>query len=309
MTIHREELEGKENALQILRNINLIADTSEEKLPNFDPAFPCVTSQAELHSYPGAILPWHWHPTAELFYVAEGALTYHIPGGNFLFTRGMGGLLLPEMIHKTTWDRQASVVQRLHLFYPSLLFGEAGARMEQKYVRPMLNASPLISLNPRQENHVSALSLLEASFGLNENDYQYEFRLREALCEIWLRLLEIRGQNEPNTVLSPTDSRMKNMLTFIHAHISEKLTVQAIAGAAFVSARACYRMFRDALGTTPNAYITSCRIRNACVLLNRDKLSVTEAAQRCGFEDSGYFGRVFREYTGLSPSEFKKMAQ
>ena len=98
-------------------------------------------------------------------------------------------------------------------------------------------------------------------------------------------------------------------MTYINAHLDEKITVQSIADAVFVSTRMCYRMFREYLHIAPNEYIRSCRIRKACVLLNRDKVSVTEAAQRCGFDDSSYFARVFREMTGYTPLEFKKMAQ
>lgn len=297
--------------MQILRGIQLIADTSEESMPNFDGSFPCITNRAELNAYPDAIVPWHWHSTVELFYISKGELTYQIPGIDVRFEQGSGGLLIPEIIHRSVWSSRNEVIQLLHQFEPSLLFGDIRTRMAQKYVLPLLDpgVQALIKFDPNVKSHASALALLKESYELNESDFDYEFRLRECLCAIWLRTLSLSKESGNVTAHTANDPRMKNMMTYINAHLDEKITVQSIAATAFVSTRMCYRMFREYLHIAPNEYIRSCRIRKACVLLNRDKVSVTEAAQRCGFDDSSYFARVFREMTGYTPLEFKKMAQ
>ena len=43
----------------------------------------------------------------------------------------------------------------------------------------------------------------------------------------------------------------------------------------------------------------------ACLLLASSDLTVTEAAYRCGFNDSSYFGKVFRKYKGISPKQYQ----
>ena len=297
--------------MQILRGIQLVADTSEESMPNFDESFPCITNRAELNAYPDAIVPWHWHSTVELFYISDGDLTYQIPGTDIYFEQGSGGLLAPEIIHRSVWSPRNEVIQLLHQFEPSLLFGDMQMRMAQKYILPMLGpeTQAFIKFDPKIKSHAAVLALLKESFELNESDFDYEFRLRERLCGIWLRTLSLFKESGNTAKHIANDPRMKSMMTFINAHLDERLTVQSIADAAFVSTRMCYRMFHEYLHIAPNEYIRSCRIRKACVLLNRDKVSVTEAAQRCGFDDSSYFARVFREMTGYTPLEFKKMAQ
>ena len=297
--------------MQVLRGIHLIADTTEESMPNFDAGFPCITNRAELNAYPDAVVPWHWHSTVELFYISKGELTYRIPGMDIHFEQGSGGMLLPEIIHRSVWSSSNEVIQLLHQFDPSLLFGEMRTRMAQKYVHPMLDAAalPLIRFDPKIESHAPVLALLKGSFALDGSDLWYEFRLRECLSEIWLRTLALSKENGDVVRHAAGDPRLKSMMTFINTHLEDKLTVRSIADAAFVSTRVCYRMFREYLHTAPNEYIRSCRIRKACVLLNREKVSVTEAAQRCGFDDSSYFARVFREMTGYTPLEFKKMAR
>lgn len=59
-------------------------------------------------------------------------------------------------------------------------------------------------------------------------------------------------------------------------------------------------------GTTPGAYITEKRLQLAqqCLLARRT-MSITQIAFDCGFEDSGYFSRRFRQRFGMSPAQFR----
>ena len=51
---------------------------------------------------------------------------------------------------------------------------------------------------------------------------------------------------------------------------------------------------------------TSIRIKNACRLLLETKLSITDIAFECGFNDSNYFGDAFRHMKGVSPNKYRK---
>lgn len=60
-------------------------------------------------------------------------------------------------------------------------------------------------------------------------------------------------------------------------------------------------------GTTPGAYIAEKRLALAqqCLLQHTHR-SVTQIAFDCGFEDSGYFSRRFRQNFGLSPAQYRQ---
>lgn len=68
------------------------------------------------------------------------------------------------------------------------------------------------------------------------------------------------------------------------------------------------RIFKTGRGTGLIEYITECRIRKACELLNRTNLSVSAVAREAGYMDAGYFTRVFREKKGVSPSAYREKA-
>ena len=65
------------------------------------------------------------------------------------------------------------------------------------------------------------------------------------------------------------------------------------------------KLFRRYAGQSYNKYVTELRIRRARELLRGGGgLPIREVAQRVGYADPFYFSRLFRSYTGKSPTEF-----
>lgn len=67
------------------------------------------------------------------------------------------------------------------------------------------------------------------------------------------------------------------------------------------------RLFRAQIGKTPQDYLSEQRIKTAKKLLstrNVSNYSVTEICTMTGFNDVGYFSRVFKRATGVAPSEY-----
>jgi len=92
---------------------------------------------------------------------------------------------------------------------------------------------------------------------------------------------------------------------YISQHYSEPLRLDALAGRFFISRSKLIRIFPAVLGMTVGDYITGVRITNAKFLL-KNGTSVQETASACGFSDAGYFIKVFRRETGMTPAEYKK---
>lgn len=93
---------------------------------------------------------------------------------------------------------------------------------------------------------------------------------------------------------------------FMEAHFNENISVSDAAERTHYSQRHFIRLFTSVYGVTPQKYLLNVRLRHAGALLRDSSLSVTETALRCGFSDSNYFSRIFRKYTGSSPSDFSR---
>ena len=64
--------------------------------------------------------------------------------------------------------------------------------------------------------------------------------------------------------------------------------------------------FREIAGDTPLHYLIKRRITASLSMLYTTDLSIEEIAVACGFHNANYFAKVFRKYTGKSPTEFRK---
>jgi len=65
------------------------------------------------------------------------------------------------------------------------------------------------------------------------------------------------------------------------------------------------RRFKGAMGVTFRSYLLRTRLERAKVLLARDQGAITEVAQTVGFGDLPRFDKLFKRYTGLTPSAYR----
>lgn len=199
-------------------------------------------------------------------------------------------------------------IQLLHIFDASLIAGEQGNLIGQKYVMPIVAAPQLeiIALYPSDPAHAKVLERMETSFHLSRKDFGYEIRIRGALSEIWLSLFELSQQvMEEKEEYDKRNDKIKLMMVYIHEHYGDKIEVRELADAAFLSERECFRVFHDCLHMTPIEYIRSYRLQIACQMLAGGDKPITYISQACGLGSSSYFGKVFREYVGCTPIQYR----
>lgn len=91
---------------------------------------------------------------------------------------------------------------------------------------------------------------------------------------------------------------------FIHSHYSEAITRSDVAAHVGMSERHLTRCFTQEVGLTPITYLNRYRVQQAKELMQNGKRGITDIALEVGFSNSGYFTKVFRDETGLSPREF-----
>lgn len=230
-----------------------------------------------------------------------------------MFPTGSGGMVNSNVLHMTkAISQREQNIQLLHIFDVSLLAGEQGSRIEQKYITPVITAPQieLIPLFPGNAAEERILKLIAASFRLSSDEFGYEIKLREALTEIWLMLFELsRPMLENGRTHSKSNDKIKLMMIYIHEHFAEKLSIAELAASAFLSQRECFRVFRECLNMTPVEYLNTYRLQTACRMLARGTEPVTVISHACGLGSSSYFGKVFREYAHCTPSEYRKRWQ
>jgi AraC-like DNA-binding protein len=93
-------------------------------------------------------------------------------------------------------------------------------------------------------------------------------------------------------------------------HAKGNLALKDLQQKLQLSERTLERKFNQAIGISPKLFSRICRFQESLQQLragNYDKLS--DVAYEQAYFDQSYFIRVFKEFTGFSPLEFKKTIQ
>lgn len=110
-------------------------------------------------------------------------------------------------------------------------------------------------------------------------------------------------------MLSPTKQDDYNLLSPAISAINNEffnpeINVSALANLCFISE--CYfrRKFYDTFGVSPKRYLTEKRIKYSMQLLKEGNLSITQIAEKCGFNNVYHFSKTFKEQVNITPSEY-----
>ena len=119
------------------------------------------------------------------------------------------------------------------------------------------------------------------------------------------------ASGQPRTVGPPIDKRVAKAIGHIHANLGDRrMTLNAIASAANVSQFHLVRIFGDAMGLPPRAYLRRQRLQLAKELLaHRPGMTVAAVAVTCGFASQAHLSAWFKKDFGTSPAAFRKAAQ
>lgn len=105
------------------------------------------------------------------------------------------------------------------------------------------------------------------------------------------------------------NTRFAGLISYIDNHCAEKIGMDTLIAVSELSETHICRLFRKYFGMRPMEYMNRKRIQRAKELLESSALSVEEISRNCGFEYLSYFGKLFRRYEGLSPSEYRALSK
>ena len=145
---------------------------------------------------------------------------------------------------------------------------------------------------------------------------QYEAASKETAYESYIEanIYHLIAFMRRNNMLStanmmdlPGLSDLLPVIEFININYPYKLRLEGLAAIIHRDKYQLCRQFKKVTHGTVTDYCNFVRLRAAQRMLSSTGKNVTETSLACGFASIQYFNRVFRQYTGFSPSVFKKM--
>jgi AraC-like DNA-binding protein len=128
--------------------------------------------------------------------------------------------------------------------------------------------------------------------------------------ELIIRLLQTKAKH---IILSEgkmdiNKNRLAYIMNYIEENITEDLSVESLANKAYMSTSNFYRKFKDTFGETPIDYLNTKRIERAKQLLRITNEQINHIAHLCGYNSSCYFTRLFKNKTGMTPNQYRKIS-
>lgn len=273
--------------------------------------FPIACYEDDLEA---ASVPWHWHEELELLIVAEGTAVIATGNEKHIAKKGQGYFVNAQILH-AMWDTTHSNC-RFHsiVFHPRLAGGSRDSVFWQKYIVPLVENRDLsaLFLDGSKEWHGEILNFIETIWQYcKEEPEGYELQVRHLLSQILFRLVKyhpipLHGISEKEF---RDAKRIKQMLQYVEEHYAEDINAGEIAQSAAISESECLRCFHKTIGITPIQYLKQFRLQKAENLLAETDWRVTKICSRCGISNSSYFTKIFREYKGCTPVEYRKRSR
>jgi transcriptional regulator GlxA family with amidase domain len=101
------------------------------------------------------------------------------------------------------------------------------------------------------------------------------------------------------------DDPIREAQEFIEKNVTEKISVEDLAGKYAIGRRHFERRFKKATNNTPVEYIQRVKIEAAKKCFETSRKNVNEVMYEVGYLDTKAFRTVFKRITGLSPIEYR----
>ncbi|HRQ51296.1 MAG TPA: AraC family transcriptional regulator [Agriterribacter sp.] len=104
----------------------------------------------------------------------------------------------------------------------------------------------------------------------------------------------------------PEDAFIIKLGAIVEQHLSNAdFTVEQLCRLVFMSHSQLHRKLDALTGYSPNRFVRLLRLKKAKALLQNPANSIASVALDCGYNDPGYFARVFKQENGTTPQEWR----
>jgi len=98
---------------------------------------------------------------------------------------------------------------------------------------------------------------------------------------------------------------INQVISFVDQHYMQDIVIGQIAERLHITPNYLSTLFRRRTGTTFMVYLTRARMFRAKELLADPNVQVQQVAEQVGYSSARYFAKLFTEFAGCYPSEYR----
>lgn len=257
------------------------------------------------NEFPDLMLPAHWHDEFEIDIIINGSAAYYINGSPHYLHKGDTILINSRRTHYATGDSEDSKALGF-VFSPETISQDIKSTIYRKYFHELIRSEiDAIVLSSSESNDV--WQMVYDIYSLDEDNQLFEIHCLELILRIWQSFYQKYEfiKESASSQDSSSESLIK-MISYMHEHYTEKITVDRLAALAGISSSSCFRVFKQYTAYSPLAFLNDYRLRCAALDLKATKKSVTGIAEDYGFDSPSYFTLLFSRKYGISPLKYRK---
>ncbi len=236
----------------------------------------------------------HTHDTFSIGLIEGGANGFFYRGATEVAGPGMICVVNPGEVHT---GGEAGAWSYWNLYPPASLFQACASELVDRPTGVPFFGTAVI------DDPGTVRSLREAFVSLTgpAPRLEREVRLLRAVSDLILRHSEKRQTNHE---AGRENARVRRVREYLEAHVADDVSLAELSTVADLSAFHLLRVFREAVGLPPHAYLTQLRVRRAKALLLQG-VPIVEAAADAGFADQAHLTRRFKEVFGITPGRLR----
>lgn len=179
--------------------------------------------------------------------------------------------------------------------------------MAQKYPKVQVEPDAIYVQDGNIWTSAGVTTGMDLALSLVEADWGHDVALQVARYNV-MYMMRPGGQSQFSAHLvaqKAEDPVINATLDYVLAHLTESLTVTALAARAAMSERTFARKFKDETGMTPAHYVEAARVQAARVSLEQTHAGIEEIARQTGFQSAERMRRAFQRHVGVSASDYR----
>lgn len=255
----------------------------------------------------------HFHPVYEIYYLIAGTRKFFIEKEIYNISKGDLVLLDKNVMHKTAYSSD-KINERAYILFDDKHISEIIERFGKEEIEECFKQK-VFSIPVQRREYVEGL--ISQLYNEYKNIDEFSHALMECyLNELMIFLIRYKRHFASNSKkinifnnsisLNSCDENIQTAAGYIAENFNKNITLADAAQYVNMSSTYFSKKFKEVTGFGFKEYLLNLRIKKACELLLETKLSVTEIAYESGFNDSNYFGDVFKKSKGISPMQYRK---
>ncbi|MDC7998137.1 helix-turn-helix transcriptional regulator [Gilvibacter sediminis] len=252
---------------------------------------------------------WHFHPEIELVYVDKGSGKRHI--GNHLSYYSEGDLVLigSNVPHFGFTDRLTGNSEEVVIqFNEDFLGPEFFEKPEMSQIKKLFKRGKqgIVFYGETKEEIGKQISALTTMTPLNKLTgllnilEQLSLSNQYELLNIDSVIIEAKPQD---------NNRLELLYDFVNKEYTRHIPLAEAANMVSMTEQAFSRFFKKKTGKTFTQFVNEHRLVHASRLLAEEPMGITDICYDSGFNNFSHFNKLFKKFSGKSPSQYRNEIQ